>query len=306
MAFDHGLWHPIMRMWLKSRIALAAAVCLLFFARPLGALEGVMIQPKNCGFFLTDRKYMVAGAASEKVRIPIPFYVIRHPKGVVLFDTGLGTEFTAQLQGWWLHRFFQWTLPYEFDPANAAVAQVRAMDIDPKDVAFIVVSHLHYDHAGGLRDFPKATVVVSRAEWEKSDVSRWLARFRGVMSETLEGLKSRLLLLDFSGDSSFDLFNDGALVVLFTPGHTSGHQSLLVTTGSGRKVLLTGDAVWLRENYQKPAPKSWIIRHLEEYDADQAWTSTLFIRDFAEKNPDALVVPGHDPDLWEELPAEIR
>jgi glyoxylase-like metal-dependent hydrolase (beta-lactamase superfamily II) len=79
----------------------------------------------------------------------------------------------------------------------------------------------------------------------------------------------------------------------------------LVTTGSGKKVLLTGDAVWVRENYQGPAPKSFWVRHLEE-NADQAWASTLKIHEFSEKNPEALIIPGHDPHLWKELPSEIR
>jgi glyoxylase-like metal-dependent hydrolase (beta-lactamase superfamily II) len=154
-----------------------------------------------------------------------------------------------------------------------------------------------------LRDFPAAKVVVSRREWENADVGRWKARFRGVMSETLAGVRERLLLVD---DDRYDLFGDGALVLLSTPGHTPGHQSLLVTTESGRRVLLTGDAVWVEENYRKPAPKSWIVAHLEESDADQAWASTLAIRRFAEENPEALIVPGHDPKVWEALPAEIR
>ena len=78
-----------------------------------------------------------------------------------------------------------------------------------------------------------------------------------------------------------------------------------VTFDSGKKVLLTGDAVWLRENYLRPAPKSWFIRTFEE-DEGQAWQTTLKIRKFAEENPDVLIIPGHDPTLWDRLPPEIK
>lgn len=289
----------------KSRLALFFALAVGLRASVLFASDGVTIAPKTTGWFRTDFKYMVEGGAPEKIRIPIPFYVIRHPRGIVLFDSGLGVSFLEQSDAWWPHRLVNHFFPAEFQPKDAAVEQLKAEGIAPEDVTYVVVSHLHYDHAGGLLDFPKATIVVSRAEWEHANVGRWKARFRGVMSEQLSGLSGRVQAVDYGDGDRFDLFGDGALILLSTPGHTPGHQSLLVMTGSGRKVLLTGDAVWVRENYQRPAPKSFFIRHLEE-DAGPAWASTLKIREFAEKNPDALIIPGHDPSVWKELPSEIR
>lgn len=270
--------------------------------RRIKRTEGVILLPRTTGWFHTDLKHMVAGAPSKKLRIPIPFYVIRHPQGIVLFDSGLGENFREQIDGWWAHRFFQGFLPYEFEKSEAAVHQVKRMGFDPESVKFIIVSHMHLDHAGGLREFPKATVVVSRAEWGNANVGRWLARWRGVMKEQLEGVSERMRFVE---EYPFDLFADGSLIVLPTSGHTPGHQSLLVTLGSGKGILLTGDAVWLQENYRKPAPKGWFIRHFEE-DAGQAWKTTLKIREFAQKNPDVLIIPGHDPYVWKELPEEIR
>ena len=271
--------------------------------------EGVTVFPMSTGSFTTNFKQMVDGVPSEPVKIPIPFYVIRHPQGIILFDSGLGQDFRDQLHGWWAHRLFQLLLPYQFRRVDAAVQQLRRMNIPPESVRQIIVSHMHLDHVGGLRDFPQATVVVSRAEWEHANVGRWPARLRGIMKEQLEGIENRLWLIDYQPGTSrepfyasMDLLGDGSLVLVPTPGHTPGHQSLLVTLGSGKKVFLTGDAVWARENYQKPAPKGWLIRHLEE-DGPEAWETTLKIRKFAEDNPDVLVIPGHDPHLWKEIPS---
>jgi len=302
-----------------TRIKRAAWFLLFFVLAPvaLGAVEGeapvpVTIIPKTTGFFKTNFKYMVAGGPSEEVRIPIPFYVILHPQGVVLFDSGLGEDFREQVHGWWAHRLFQLLLPYQFKKSDAAVQQLKRMGIPPEAVRVLVVSHMHLDHVGGLRDFPNATVVVSRTEWESANVGRWRARLRGVMKEQLEGIEKRLRLVDFQPgtavgpfDASDDLFGDGSLILLPTPGHTPGHESLLVTLGSGKRVFLTGDAVWVRENYLRPAPKSWFIRHFEE-NCDEAWETTLKIKEFSEKNPDVLIIPGHDPHVWKELPEEMR
>ncbi len=288
-------------------------VLLLFLSTPLPAVaEEVSILPLASGTFRTNFKYMVDGGESKSIKIPIPFFVIRHPQGVVLFDSGLGENFRDQVRGWWVHRLFQLLLPYQFKRSDAAIYQLGKMGIRPEEVGHIIVSHLHYDHAGGLRDFPQATVVVSRGEWEHANVSRWRAQLRGVMTEQLEGVGKRLWIIDYQPgtaygpfDASLDLFGDGSLTLLSTPGHTPGHQSLLVTLGSGRKVLLTGDAVWVRENYQKPAPKGWMVRTFEE-KGDEAWETTLKIRKFSEENRETTIIPGHDPNLWPQLPEKFE
>jgi len=290
----------------------AAILCLSLFSLPLWAGEiPVVIRPITTGMCRSNFKYMVAGGKSEEVRIPTPVYVIFHPKGVVLVDSGLGEEFPEQMKSWWVYRFFQKLLPEEFDRSQSALQQIKNMGIDPRDVRFIVVTHLHFDHAGGLRDFPNAKVVLSRDEWNYAHVNRWRAAFlRGVRSEQLEGLESRLQFVTYKNkygpfEGSYDLFGDGAILLLPTHGHTPGHQSVLVTLSSGRKVLITGDAAWVKENYEWPAPKSWLVRSLEE-DQKKTWESLLRIKKFHEQNPNALIFPGHDPHLWPQWPAEIR
>jgi len=297
----------------KSRrlIRFLVLVFCLLFVGPAAAVDGVSVSPRTSGTFGNNYRMLVEGGADRAVQIPIPFYVIRHPKGIVLFDSGFGLEYRDQIAGWWVNRAIEHLMPTEFSEKDATVRQLEREGIRPDEVVAIVISHLHYDHAGGLRDFPNAKVIVSRKEWENANVGRWTARFRGVIREQLQGVESRLQLIDYPPESalgpflgSFDVFGDRSLILLSTPGHTPGHQSLLVTTGSGKEVLLTGDAVWVREGYEKPSPKSFWARHLEE-DAEPAWASTRAIHQFVEMRPDLLVIPGHDPDLWSQLPSSI-
>lgn len=273
---------------------------------------GVSLFPRTTGYFHTNYKYMVDGGRDEVVKIPIPFYVIRHPRGIVLFDSGLGREFKEQVQGWWIHRLVNKILPEEFSPSESAASQLQKMGISPEDVRYIIVSHFHYDHVGGLRDLPEATILASRREWAHVTSDRIKARLRGMMVEQLKGVPDRVRPVDYSPISTippfqkaFDVFEDGSLLILPTPGHSPGHQSLLVTLDSGKKVLLSGDAVWVRENYERPAPKGLLVRLLEE-DAPVSWTTTRQIHEFHQSHPEVLIIPGHDPYLWKDLPSELR
>lgn len=302
----------------------------------------ISLTPLSTGHFSANYADLVQGGAEKNVKIPIPVYVIRHPQeGLILFDSGLGLNFKRQLEGWWVHRFFQRFLPYELGPGETAAEQLAQEGIDPKEVRTIVVSHLHYDHAGGIADFPNATIVVSEDEWRHADTNRWQAALRGYRKEQYQDLNNRVQLIEYSPGSvygpfeaSFDLFGDGSLILLETPGHTPGHQSLLVknllacpegtgpvsgppplTASLAQKlaagdqrgtpvrshppacdILLTGDAVWVPEGYQRPAPKGWKARFLEE-ERDEAWITTQKIHQFHRENPEVVILTGHDPEI---------
>ena len=97
---------------------------------------------------------------------------------------------------------------------------------------------------------------------------------------------------------TLDLFGDGSVTLISTPGHAAGHQSLLVRWASGRRVLLLGDAAHIADQLDEP--------HTPQAFLDDAGTfrSTLrVLRAWLDENPDVLVIPGHDPELWSTLEA---
>jgi glyoxylase-like metal-dependent hydrolase (beta-lactamase superfamily II) len=217
------------------------------------------------------------------IALPIPSYVIEHADGVLVFDTGLHRDlehsadrigasaamFTALLTG-----------------AETLGARLETAGIDSAAVRYVANSHLHFDHVGGNVELPNARVLIQRAEWQA-------------------GHRQKLIDLDVYNPADFDLgqdvqqldgehdvFGDGSVVLVPTPGHTAGHQSLRVITETG-PVLLTADACYFRRSLDAMATPAF------GYDLDQQRASMRLIAEMEAAG--ATLVFGHDPDQWTDL-----
>jgi glyoxylase-like metal-dependent hydrolase (beta-lactamase superfamily II) len=182
------------------------------------------------------------GGWSDTV-LPVNAVLVRHPDGICLFDAGQTAAATrpGHFPRW---HPFGWLARFELGPEDEVAAQLRRRGIAPEDVRWVVLSHLHTDHAGGLEPFRAAEVLVSAVEWERARGLR--GRLRGYLPQHWPaGLEPRLL--SFDGPvvgpfgASHDLAGDGTLLVVPTPGHTPGHCGLLVRDGD-RTTLCLGDA----------------------------------------------------------------
>jgi N-acyl homoserine lactone hydrolase len=234
--------------------------------------------------------------------IPIVAFLVEHPgAGPVLIDTGLHPSVAVKPA----ENFGRLgTLAFRdlrMDAGQALPAQLRERDIDPGRVKTVVMTHLHIDHASGISEFPGATFVVSRAEWEAATSQ---GQMHGYVTRQFDHAFD-YRLLDFEGpegDSfsgfarSFDLFGDGSVRTVYTPGHTLGHMSVVVRTGRG-EVLVAGDAIYLRRTLDATH-----VPYRAE-DGHLFARSLREIRQYVQETPDALVIPGHDWDEWQKLEA---
>lgn len=168
-------------------------------------------------------RYLPGGWSEDA--LPVHAFALEHPAGVCLFDTGQTARAARRgyHQPW--HPFL-WLARFELSGEDEAGAQ-----LDPKSVRWVVLSHLHTDHVGGLAGFLSSQVLVSRVEWEVAH--GWRGRLRGYVPQHWpQGI--RPTLVDFDGPSlgpfpvSYDLAGDGSLLLVPTPGHTPGHVSLAV------------------------------------------------------------------------------
>lgn len=221
------------------------------------------------------------GLSEGRVRAPMPFYVIEHPQGVALFDCGLHAGLTDP-DDFYRKALASQDMQVELTEEELPAARLRALDIDPERVKWVVLSHLHFDHAGGLHQIPNATVVVQKTEWEAGFDEALSARYFLPRPYFDLGHKVKQV------DGEHDLFGDGSVTLIPSFGHTPGHQSLRVRSEMGDH-LLTGDACYfcqVVESRQFPA------------FADHAAMNRSLDALLARKEADTVMVFGHDPDQW--------
>lgn len=172
--------------------------------------------------------------------------------------------------------------------------QLRGVGLRPEEIGQLVITHLHVDHTSGLRLLPNATFICAREEWDATQ--KGIAARSGYVRHHLPPA-SRMQLLDFQdeaeGHGSFaktiDFLGDGSVRLVFTPGHTPGHQSALLRLEDGRQVLLVGDAAYTLRNVREQI--------LPMITADDT-TARQWLRElkaFTEAEPGAILVPPHDP-----------
>ena len=201
----------------------------------------VLVAARVRGKRRESRLRHLPGGWSDET-LPVNVVLVDHPSGLCLFDAGPGTATTAgrRLPEWhpWLR-----LARFEATPADEVAAALASRGATPGDVRWVVLSHLHVDHVGGVVAYPNAEVIVSRAEWARAAGFR--GRLRGYVPHLWPpGREPTLVeptpppLGPFPG--SHDVADDGTLLVLPTPGHTPGHVALLVALG-GRRVLCGGD-----------------------------------------------------------------
>jgi N-acyl homoserine lactone hydrolase len=225
------------------------------------------------------------GMAAERVSVPIPFYVIDHPDGVALFDCGLHAELTSEDDPY-RQRLRKQGMDSTVTADELPDAALKRLDIDPARVRYVALSHLHFDHAGGLHALPNATVVVQTREWEAGADEAMAQRY--FLAKRFFDLGHPVKLVD----GEHDLFGDGSVTLHPSFGHTPGHQSMRVRSAMGDHILV-GDACYHCEVVE--------TRAFPEYSDHAAMNASLDSL-LAMRAPDTVMVFGHDPAQWGERP----
>ena len=261
-----------------------------------------------CGHVLGLRGVLYQGGGFEPVRIPLLCALLIHPEhGPVIVDTGYGPQSRSHV-GLFPEGLGRLLMPGATRPEWDLRHYLDVADIEPSEVAHGILTHLHNDHTGGICDFLEHTTFT--LAYEELRVARGFSRLGALLRgftqiEFPEGLR-----FEFDQprpdptvpvfERSHDLFGDGSIRLIPTPGHTAGHRSVWVRLASGREILLLGDACYHTESYRRPAPPGRLVRGVA-YDPEQAWATVLKVRRLARERPDVLMIPCHDFDLWPTL-----
>jgi len=248
----------------------------------------------------------VKGQPWKRVRFPILNAVIEHNGDLILLDTGMGTRIEQELKGpkykasAWFNRSVMKTV---FDAGrDPLIYQLQAKGLDPAAVKYGILSHLHFDHAGGMRDFPNAKYFVNKKEWEAATA---VDSHKHAYVREQYDVNPKLdidLFLTVPGKSylgfpaSLDLFGDGSFILVDLPGHSNGLTGVFVNLPSGRRFLFPGDSVYFPENLEGPAPKSWLMQKLV-HEKPLAFETLKTLHNLAKVEPDLEIVSFHDHSL---------
>jgi N-acyl homoserine lactone hydrolase len=236
--------------------------------------------------------------------VPCPAFLIRHPNvGPVLVDTALHpsvAEDPKQNMG----RRAAFLAGFRLEPGQDVPARLRARGIDPREISVVVMTHLHSDHTSCVSEFPASTFVVSALEWQAATTDP-RPILRGYRPKHFDYVFDwRTVDYDGPGISSystfgrtFDLLGDGTIRLAFTPGHTAGHQAVICHLKE-RDFVVAGDAVYTYRQLEEDGPEPSMPVDLHNWRRSRSELQ-LFVREY----PQAVIVPGHDPELEQRLEA---
>jgi N-acyl homoserine lactone hydrolase len=235
----------------------------------------VTLTRLDCGNGFNDARRFSDTFAYTDPKVPFTFscYVIKHGSDYMVWDTGYLPGSTPSATG---------------KPLAELLGQ---MNVKPDQVKYVGISHFHADHTGQLDAVPNATLLIGQKEWDALTAPKPMA------GANVAGFKHWI-----SGGGKVepqaadkDVFGDGTVTILRTPGHTPGHQSLLVRLKEKGPVILVGDAVHFHENYVSDGVPGF------NYDRAETIASIERIKQI-EKNLKATVIIQHDPRDIGKLP----
>jgi len=229
---------------------------------------------------------------------PVSFYVIKHPKGNVLFDTGNNDKTIQNADAHWgpLAKGFG----LKMTPQDAIDVQLGKIGLKPEDIKYVVLGHMHLDHGGNMGKFPNSTFIIQNDElkaawWPDVGYSVYY-----IPDDFKDSKKYNIIRLD--GD--LDLFHDRAVQVVRAPGHTPGSQFAVVRLPKTGSVILTSDVVYLKESLDKnlipPIPGTWNPGLMYEgYQKIRLYRDAEGANIFYGHDPEVFKATKHAPEYYE-------
>ena len=237
-----------------------------------------------CGYLEFDRTiFFPDNDGGKRLTAPVSSYLIVHPKGRVLFDTGVHCDAITDPVGRLGERRAK-IFTVRSQVGEDVVNQLTRLGLTPRDIMYVINSHFHFDHCGGNEFFPQATFLVQKREMERA---------RG--SDTPYDPRDFDHPLDYQlVEGEYDVFGDGQMILIPSCGHTPGHQSLWVRESKARQLVFTADACYTEEHMERH-----IIPQIV-WDAEAMSHSLTTLRNLRDKQA-AMLFCGHDSGQWQDI-----
>ncbi len=259
-------------------LSLAATAIMALAQSP----QGMKLYVFSSGALTIGKNILQNLGPTDTIQVPVGFFVVMHPKGNVLFDTGNNDKIITDPSYW--GPFFKALNPV-VTPEVAIDAQLGKIGLKPDDIRYVVVGHLHLDHGGNIGKFPNSTMVV-----QKDEIRNAFWPEPGTAGPYILGDK----MIQLEGD--MDIFGDGSVVVKRWVGHTPGSQMMIVRLPKTGTIILTSDNVYFRENVEKNIPPNVTLA----YDPAGILRAYEWIR-YMQATEKADFFTAHDPDAFKAL-----
>lgn len=258
-------------------------------------LAYVSLSIVKTGEVKTLDAFFYSGGSWTRSRVGVHSAVlVLHPQGAFLFDTGLGNNIDAQFKQsmpFWLKPFMAYQ---KLDSAQIVLAD----EAKKNPIRKIILSHLHWDHASGIKDFPDAEVWTTREEYDRAMAED--APEGPFIKSQYSGNKINWKFIQFKNvhyenfEQSLDVFEDGSVVLVPLPGHTVSSIGMFVNLKSGKRLFFIGDTTWALEGVQLPAHKFWISSLLVDDNKKITEQVILKVHRVLQEYPEMTIVPAHD------------
>lgn len=261
-------------------------------ARAAGTAD-VEVYAFHCGILKTQTQYILKDTrVGVPFDIPVPFFLIRHGADWVAYDLGNNAQVAVDPVKYWSKAVCDAYMPV-MEPHEEFSVQIKKLGLTPEKLHAVILSHGHLDHCGALEDFAGTSVPLyfqhSELEWIKKQIAT------GKQTAYIPADFDKLSEVNVQTlDGHFDVFGDRSVIVFPTPGHTPGHQSVLVKTSSGDNLILAQDACYTLENLFASIPPG--LAH----DIPDAMVNIHHFN--AMSILGGQIVPPHDPDWWSGKP----
>jgi glyoxylase-like metal-dependent hydrolase (beta-lactamase superfamily II) len=282
---------------------------------PAAAFQGPVIQP--CVLlhqkYAIDHSMAVDEGGPGKVAMVFTSILVNHPQhGLVMIDPAVGKEKAKDFAA---NPGLLKDQVGDGSKATSLEDLLAAAGVNPLDVKWALITHAHFDHIGGATDIPAARIYMNKPDVSFADTAHvlWM---KVTPQHEIDRIRDRIEPFEFTGPAyegfpaSFDLFGDGSIVGVPTPGHTPGSTSWFVNSGNGARWLFVGDAAWQLEGVSRLAHKGWMGRLLDN-DSKRAGETLAALHELQHARPVVAppdgkgihIITGHDEAVLTTLPA---
>lgn len=264
----------------------------------------------KAGYCTHPEAIALRGGRWKSVEFPALVALIQHPTiGNILFDTGYSERFFQETKQF-PNRLYALTTPVFLQPEESVINQLKQQVIAPESIRYIVISHFHADHIGGLADFPNAQFICAQSAYDavKQKTGLWAVKagfLAGLLPPDFEQRvhfveqKKRVSALPGWFETGFDLFGDRSILAIELPGHATGQLGLMFIDQTEQYYFLVADACWSSRAYQELLEPQ-AIAQLIFSDAKTYGITLKKLHELHKKHPEIRIVPTHCADFWRE------